>query len=209
MLLNERCLVGLLYIPHSVTLLLMITLEAPLSSRRILFKELSTGLIVARRALPPAAGLLGLLASRVRAEGAKVIDNPNPPVLANGSTNIPWVPLFREAGQGYTGQDVGGIADSLGYVIRASGRTDLNPQGQLRAQAGDIANRTDRASTGFCPGATKFALAGPLIQGGITLFGKDISEFNRKGAGAIVYSANGLRQRDDGSFVDFGSSESQ
>ncbi len=186
----------------------MNTPEAPLSSRRIFMtRGLPAGLIVAKMVLPPAAGLLGLLAHTVRAEGAKVINNPRPPVLANGSSNIPWAPLCREAGEGYTVQDDGGIAESLGHVIRASGRTDLDPQGQLRARADALANHPERASIGFCPGAIKFALAGPLIQGGITLFGKYISEFNRKGAGAIVYSANGLRQLDDGSFVDFGSSE--
>lgn len=136
----------------------------------------------------------------------QIIDNPKPPVLANGSTSIPWCPLSEKAGAGYTVHDSGGIADSLRHVSLALGNT-LDPQSQLRDEAKAKENSPGIDSRGFCPGATKFALAGPLIQGGITLFGRHIDEFNRKGVGAMLYSANGLRQLGDGSFVDFGSSE--
>lgn len=177
----------------------MNTPEAPLSSRRIFMRTLSSGLAVAGAAW---AGV----AETVRAEGIQIIDNPNPPVLASGKTSAPFNPISKKAGVGYTVSDPEGPAYCLGWVSRASGRTDLDPQGQLRAEADAKENSPDIASTGFCTGAAKFAVAGPLIQGGIYLFGKYINEFNRKGAGTLGYSANSPRQLEDGSFVDFGSS---
>lgn len=78
---------------------------------------------------------------------------------------------------------------NYGELIIRLGRRDVDPLGYFDQKLDRDADKPDIADRGFCPGAPKFAIWGPQVEGrGVRTFkGLSFNEFDQKAIGSWAY----------------------
>ncbi len=114
-----------------------------------------------------------------------IVDNPDAPAPAFGRMSVPWGRLQPENATDSIRRALG----NYGELVVRLGRKDVDPLGYFDQRAERQAGASDIADRGFCPGAPKFALWGPQVDGRgvVELRGLSFNEFDQKAIGSWAY----------------------